>query len=290
LIIKSANIAWADLLLDVASSGTDVRPRDILCREIVGYPTRIDMSRPVVTNRARKLGYRFMLTEAAWIIKGQYDLKTLADVNPNIAQFSDDGNTMSGAYGPRLEWQVPWLANTIAKDNDTRQAVATIWRPKPEPSKDIPCTVAIQILVRRDSEGVLRLNLVDTMRSSDAWLGWPYDVFSFSMFGAYMALRLREQVGRFSNIQLGGLFLNAGSQHIYTEPKENSRLPYDLTDVMRVLGSDPEEVGYSPLDLSKLDMRSEDFGDWLLNIRDGTSNLWLQDLREQTWGRSKVSR
>jgi thymidylate synthase len=52
------------------------------------------------------------------------------------------------------------------------------------------------------------------MRSSDVWLGWPYDVFNFSMVGASVVLALRLHP-KFEGLQLGELYLTAGSQHLY---------------------------------------------------------------------------
>jgi thymidylate synthase len=50
------------------------------------------------------------------------------------------------------------------------------------------------------------------MRSSDAWLGVPYDWFNFSMLSAGVALLLREKG---VNVNLGSLHFYAASQHLY---------------------------------------------------------------------------
>ena len=51
--------------------------------------------------------------------------------------------------------------------------------------------------------------MIATMRSSDTWLGWPYDVFNQSMTAAWIALETDK------NLRLGKLVLNCGSQHLY---------------------------------------------------------------------------
>jgi hypothetical protein len=53
------------------------------------------------------------------------------------------------------------------------------------------------------------------MRSSDIWLGWPYDVFNFSMLSAAILLTLKSVDDNFLCGNLGYLTLNAGSQHLY---------------------------------------------------------------------------
>jgi thymidylate synthase len=50
------------------------------------------------------------------------------------------------------------------------------------------------------------------MRSSDAWSGWPYDVFNFSTMAQVVALGLRA---RGLKVLPGALHLTAGSSHLY---------------------------------------------------------------------------
>ena len=51
------------------------------------------------------------------------------------------------------------------------------------------------------------------MRSSDAWLGWPYDAFNFTCISIYTLLQLMHQHRK--TYKLGNLSINAGSQHLY---------------------------------------------------------------------------
>jgi thymidylate synthase len=130
-----------------------------------------------------------------------------------MKKFSDDGRVLYGAYGPRIHEQLGYVLRVLANDPTSRQAVMTIWRNNPPASKDIPCTLSVQFLIRNN-----KLYCFDTMRSSDLWLGWPYDVFSFSMLSLYIVLLLRE--GRGMKLKLGELWITAGSQHIYDRDRE----------------------------------------------------------------------
>jgi hypothetical protein len=156
----------------------------------------------------------------------------MASYSRHIASFSDDGHYFSGAYGPKVVDQLRYVIDSLVKDPDSRQAVLTIWRENPRDSRDIPCTVAIQWLVR-DGE----LHCVDTMRSSDVWLGIVYDWFNFSMLSAYVLLLLRERNAAFNEVGLGTLRLTAGSEHLYVNPKEDGadNVPYSILDVDEVL-------------------------------------------------------
>jgi thymidylate synthase len=125
-----------------------------------------------------------------------------------IANFSDNGETFFGAYGPKILDQVRHVIDTLVNDPWSRQAVITIWRENPPSSKDIPCTISAQFFIR---DG--KLHCVDNMRSSDVWLGLPYDMFNFSMLSAYIALAIWNKTNR--RIHLGQLSMNLGSLHLY---------------------------------------------------------------------------
>ncbi|MFN9301362.1 MAG: thymidylate synthase [Candidatus Kapaibacterium sp.] len=211
---NNANQEWLRLLEDVLSNGERIRPRGKLCYELRGYQTKIDMRFPVVSVKYRKMGYKFMTAEAAWILSGDNRLENIKKYSPFIWEFSDDGHYYSGAYGPMIVDQLTYVVDMLEQDPDTRQAVLTIWRPNPRPSRDIPCTVSLQWFIR---DG--KLHCHDTMRSSDCWLGWVYDVFNMTMITGMILLLLRERKRKsavaYAPLELGDLVLTAGSAHIY---------------------------------------------------------------------------
>jgi thymidylate synthase len=201
---------WRETLSLVSSFGDKCAPRGYEIRELLNHTIRVDMRYPVLIEPLRKVNYRFMFAEAAWILSGSNSLDELTPYNSNMAKFSDDGVTLDGAYGPRFVRQLDYVARALFKDRDTRQATMTIWSPNPEPSKDIPCTVAIDFKLRRN-----RLHAQVFMRSSDVWLGVPYDVFSFTMMTCEVLRRLNYALGH-DVYKPGTLYLTAASSHIYT--------------------------------------------------------------------------
>lgn len=173
------------------------------------------MYAPVVTVAARKLGYKFMAAEAAWILTGDNRVATIAPYSSRIREFSDDGVRFFGAYGPPVRDQLGHVIRALRDDDMSRQAVLTIWRPNPPQTKDVPCTVALQWMIR---EG--QLHCFASMRSSDAWLGWPYDVVNFSVISRAVQLELS---GLSSVLFLGNLYLTAASQHLYDRDSARAR-------------------------------------------------------------------
>jgi thymidylate synthase len=207
----SANAVWLKLIADLMNHGTESAPRGHMTKEMLGYQTVVDMRRPVVNVAERINGtyFAFMCAEAAWILSGDNKVSTIGAFAPSIHKFSDDGRYFFGAYGPKIADQISGVVRTLKTDPDTRQAVMNIWRENPIATKDVPCTISVQFLIR---DGKLHCN--DTMRSSDAWLGWPFDVFNFSMLSHFVCLLLRDQG---VDVEPGLLRLTAGSQHLYAK-------------------------------------------------------------------------
>lgn len=201
---QSANKVWAELLQKIIEQGERFSPRNMVTAEIIGNQTVVDMSDPVVTIPERKMLYKFLFGEAWWIVAGRKDVASIAPYCKNISNFSDDGVNFDGAYGPMVSEQLRFVCDTLKSDPDSRQALMTIWRPNPRPSKDIPCTVALQFFVRN-----MKIHCNATMRSSDAWLGWVYDVFNFTCVTEMVRLLVDK------GLALGDLTLTAGSQHLY---------------------------------------------------------------------------
>lgn len=210
-VAPTADQAWAGLLRTLLIEGQTVSPRGMQTLELLHHVSlTVDLNHPVVTHPLRKLNYRFMAAEALWIQAGRNELADLTRVNPRMADYSDDGQTLTGAYGPRIRPQVPYVVQALVRDRDTRQAALTIWTPSPAPSKDLPCTVAMTFSIRNH-----RLYQHVFMRSSDAWLGVPYDIFSFSLLGIEVACLYNKLSSE--RIGLGHLTVTMTSSHLYEE-------------------------------------------------------------------------
>jgi len=209
---NSVQDVWVKLLDNLTDAYEYcVNPRGIGTREITGVTLRVDdLRQNIIHHPVRNINYKFMVAEWLWMTFGRDDLATLTRYNGQMSRFSDDGKILAGAYGPRLTDQWDYVLSTLRNDPASRQAVATIWQPNPSPSKDIPCTISFQFLLR---EG--HLNLIVTMRSSDAWLGVPYDCYSFTQLANCLAGELGVKTGFFQ--------LQLGSSHLYDDNLEKAQ-------------------------------------------------------------------
>ena len=202
-----ATNAWLNLLRKIFVLGKIYEPRGQRTLEILGNKTTVDMEYPIVDVPARKIGKHFMMAEAAWILSGDNRVSTIKPFSSSIKDFSDDGVRFFGAYGPRVIDQLGHVVKSLVDDQNSRQAVITMWRPNPPKSKDIPCTISAQWMIRDK-----KLHCFMNMRSSDIWLGVPYDWFNFSCLSMGIALRLRDHD---IYVDLGPLHFNVASQHLY---------------------------------------------------------------------------
>lgn len=236
MLVENVNFAsaWFDLLRRLYHDGKPVSPRGYETHELLGAQLRVDdMTKNILVHPARALSYRFAIAEWLWIAAGREDVASIAKYNKHIAQFSDDGVTFAGAYGKRLAPQLDYLLENLKKPH-SRQAVASIWTPSPTSSKDVPCTLSWQLLAR---DG--KLHAVVTMRSSDVWLGIPYDVINFSLLTNGLAGEL--------GLVPGSLVFNLGSSHLYDRDREKAAAVLDAPESLRCVSS-PRLPGLPPAD------------------------------------------
>lgn len=207
---SEAGILYEKALFNIFK-GHEVCPRGMRTIEVRNHQLVLtDVRNCVIDSPHRDLNFRFMIAEWLWMLLGLRDVDTIAKYNKEIAKFSDDGQIFNGAYGPRIIKQAPWVINNLREDSDSRQGVVTIWSPTPYPSKDIPCTISLQFMIRKK-----KIHCTANMRSSDGWLGLPYDLFNFAMMTNFFAGILK--------VLPGSLTMNLASSHLYDRNWELAR-------------------------------------------------------------------
>ena len=184
------------------------RVRDF--RELVGETMTIDTDRVLLRSESRPLNDRYALASSAWIILGRNDLESIARFNKRGTAFSDDGETLSGAFGHRLRRdagdQIEDAVSLLQHDPSSRRAVCFVGRPSDlcAPHRDYPCASLVQIFRRHE-----RVELVVYMRSQSLIGVFPYDVVNFRYLQKYVAYRL--------GLLPGPLHFHFGSLHLYED-------------------------------------------------------------------------
>ncbi|RYD41424.1 MAG: thymidylate synthase, partial [Verrucomicrobiaceae bacterium] len=152
------------------------------------------------------------LGELLWYLSRDNQLAFIQHYLPRYADESDDGETVHGGYGPRLFNhrginQIRNVTERLRGDGSTsRRAVVQIFDAEDmaSPHSEVPCTTTLQFFVRSK-----RLHMLTTMRSNDAWIGLPHDIFCFTMLQEIVARSLGVGLGRYRHF--------AGSMHLYED-------------------------------------------------------------------------
>lgn len=221
------NLTWVRLLKDVLTYGARVAPRGQPTTDLLAHAFSLRADQVVLTLPERQLNYSLAAAEALWTCDGDDRVATLAPFSSEMAQYSDDGETFFGAYGPPIAGQLDYVESVLTHDDATRQAVIEVWRPNPPHSleagvttKNPPCTVALLFQVR---EGRLHCQLL--LRASDVWLGLPYDVFTVVCVMAKLLCRLnrrRLDAGQ-PTWGLGTVYVYAGTAQVYDKHRDQAQ-------------------------------------------------------------------
>jgi hypothetical protein len=143
------------------------------------------------------------IAELFWIMSGTDRIDPfLSFFLPRAANYSDDGVTWRGGYGPRIymDNQLENAINVFKEDGlDTRRSVISVYDSKLDSgvsSKDIPCNNLIHFLV--GSDGRLNMNVVS--RSSDViWGLFGINIPEWTFLQEYVAQRVGVPVGVYTH-------------------------------------------------------------------------------------------
>jgi thymidylate synthase len=226
-VYSSVDHMVADAWREILKNGSRVQSRNGESYELLGYKgVLIDTDHTFAINPRRKLSPHYACAEVLWYLSRTRDIAMIKAYAPQYEKFAED-NIAYGAYGDR------WVRNMIDRDMwkiarseycgdqltaaidllkkkpDTRQAVVTMWEANDlmhaiaGDHKDLPCTLSMHFVLRNKT-----LNLITTMRSNDAWLGLPYDVFAFTCILRLVAQAIGARPGQYIH--------QAASLHLYT--------------------------------------------------------------------------
>lgn len=158
------------------------------------------------------------LAETWWVLAGRDDLEYLSRYLPRAAEFSDDGKTWRGAYGPRLHnWsgvdQIREVVRLLSSDKHSRRCSIIIFDPARDfvESKDIPCNNWLHFLIR---EG--RLHMCVALRSNDA-------IWGFSGINTFEWSMLQQLIAHWTGVEVGSMTFLVASFHLYQHHFERAQ-------------------------------------------------------------------
>lgn len=199
-----------------------VSPRKQETKEIINVSINIkDPYDRIVSYKTRNISLAYIIGEWLWYERASNNLSEISYYSKFWNNISDDGKTLESAYGYRLytvksnlglsQWDK--VKTELINDIFSRRAILYLANENDNKSKDYPCTIALQFLIRDN-----KLNLIVTMRSNDLYLGFPNDVAIFTLLQEKMLIELKEI---YSELKMGSYIHNVGSMHIYEKNYEN---------------------------------------------------------------------
>ena len=201
----------------ILGEGEQIYPSKGPAKELTGVV--LEISNPLARiSRTETRGRPFScLGELCWYLSKTNKLDFI-----NIMCLTT-GITLTGTrsladMAPRLfSWknvnQFDNVVDLLKEKRDSRRAVIQLFDALDLVGdyRDVPCTCTLQFMVRQD-----QLHLLAHMRSNDAFLGLPHDIFCFTMLQEVMAKTLGVQIGTYKHM--------VGSLHIYDKDGDNARL------------------------------------------------------------------
>ena len=195
---------------EVHAHGDPIHPTKGWAIELIGGLLELTNPRARLSRTETRGKLFSCLGELCWYLAKSNDLAFIWYYIRDYDQFAEDGKIFGG-YGPRLfNWdglnQVTNVIDLLREKPESRQAVIQVFDRTDilEDHKDIPCTCTLQFLLR---DG--KLHLFTNMRSNDAYLGLPHDIFCFTMLQEIIARTLSADIGTYKHA--------VGSLHVYAK-------------------------------------------------------------------------
>jgi thymidylate synthase len=226
VLIKSANIdeAFTTTLKTIRECGHEVRTfsaakpeQGRTSQEILDFQVAIENPRDrILTNPIRRFSSVEAVARVVWILGANNRLADIAFYQPKARAYSDNFLSLSGSnYGQRILEprpglnQVKGVLEVLRRETGSRRGAIVIWSPEDaiRVSQDIPC--AFGLFFHQRGEYLLCTML---MRSNNAFLLLPYNIFEFSLLGEMIAATLGLTPGPYIHF--------AASMHVYLDQIE----------------------------------------------------------------------
>ncbi|HIP33783.1 MAG TPA: hypothetical protein EYG89_03425 [Bacteroidia bacterium] len=234
----------------------------------------------LVKNVHRKLSLKYLVGEFLWYERASNKLQEISYYSKFWNMISDDGITSNSSYGKIIyeekekecsQWT--FVKKELEKDKNSRRALMVIssFKPSHINTKDMPCTVGIQYMIRDN-----KLHMTVWMRSNDLYLGFCYDAAIFTIWQEKLLIELNRT---YSDLTMGTYTHFATSMHIYEknflEVKKSIDSEYDnfgheLFNMPRIekIGTITEvqklEKNIRENNIDEIDEIDDDFGKWLV--------------------------
>lgn len=172
----------------------------------------------ILTEKNRKWSLKIWMHEFLWYQSENPNVKTISKYLKAWSNFADENGMVNSNYGFHWGGQVKNIIRILKNDSGARHASFNIYESKYShiTTKDVPCTFAVQFLVRND-----KLDIIVFNRSRDLCKGeHGGDFFNFSL--------LQELIANELDLDVGSYKAYHGSLHLYESDWDKLENPLDF--------------------------------------------------------------
>lgn len=206
---------------------------------------------PLVTTK--KIHFKSVVHELLWFLKGDTNIGYLHEHNVNIwDEWADERGDLGPVYGKQWRsWtctsgheidQISELLNNLKTNPFSRRHIISTWNVEDLPDETrspqsnvlmgkmalAPCHLLFQFYVE-ESKGIKLLSCQLYMRSSDAFLGLPFNIASYALLTHLIAKELQMTPNKLS-IVLGDVHIY--NNHLEQVKEQLSREPNGLSEII----------------------------------------------------------
>ena len=212
--------SYLDLLQDVMDNGEIKGDRTGTdTRSVFGRQLRFDLSKgfPLVTTK--KMHLKSIIHELLWFLMGDTNIRYLQENGVRIwNEWADENGDLGPVYGSQWRaWegpdgrqvdQIAQVVDSIRNNPDSRRHLVSAWNvAEIENMRLPPCHFVFQFYVVNGT-----LSCMLTMRSSDIFLGLPFNIAQYAL--------LTHMIAQQCDLEVGEFIYSGGDVHIYSNHLE----------------------------------------------------------------------
>lgn len=224
---------YQKLLSRVLEHGDKRETRNGTVLSVFGASLECDLKEGFPLLTSKRVFFRGIVEELAWFLRGSTNVNELRDKKVHIWDLNSEqtGFDAGPIYG--FQWrhfgapytdchadykdkgidQIKSIIDLLKTDPHSRRIVLSAWCPTQQEQMCLPpCHVMYQFYVESDG----RLSVQMTQRSSDVFLGLPFNIASTALLVHLIAHQVDREPGR--------VIIRIGDTHIYEEHIEACRL------------------------------------------------------------------
>ena len=249
----SYNLDYTRLLTEILDTGAMERNERTgsMMKRLQGRKLDVWLGAGTPMLWTRKMRPKTMAAELAWTISGKQTTDWISKYTKIWKKFEDAPGLIENAYG--YMWRRRFVRDQLALslgqlvyDPSSRQNLVVAWHPGAhglgaKGFKNVPCPFAFQVLVTGG-----RLGMIVYIRSSDAFLGLPYDVGMYSLLAASMAAS--------AGLHLGTLSIMLGDVHLYQNQWDHAETQVETYIKEHKSGQYLDEAIFEPWKIDQIEL------------------------------------